>query len=151
MLWGIGQVGTNKLSGSFAIRNSDFSGFRPIFGQTRPQNPSRTTGLVLQCRLHQKSAPQRLRSRRYTGTVRTVKVKNAQKMDQKWSWKCSGECSGTNECSNKCRKILRGAFLHLLEPLLVAEHFCIYWSICYSQSIPQSISQTIFGPFVEHF
>ena len=33
-------------------------GFRPIFGQTWPQNPSRTTGLVLQCRLHQKSAPQ---------------------------------------------------------------------------------------------
>ncbi len=35
-----------------------FSGFRPIFGQTWPPNPSRTTGLVLQCRLHQKSAPQ---------------------------------------------------------------------------------------------
>jgi hypothetical protein len=33
-------------------------GFRPIFGQTWPQNPSRTTGLVLQCRLHQKPAPQ---------------------------------------------------------------------------------------------
>ncbi len=29
-----------------------------MFGQTWPQNPSRTTGLVLQCRLHQKSAPQ---------------------------------------------------------------------------------------------
>jgi hypothetical protein len=35
-----------------------FSGFRPIFGQAWPQNPSRTTGLVLQCRLHQTSAPQ---------------------------------------------------------------------------------------------
>ncbi len=35
-----------------------FADFRPIFGQTWPQNPSRTTGLVLQCRLHQKSAPQ---------------------------------------------------------------------------------------------
>ncbi len=46
------------LSGSLAIRYSDFSCFRPIFGQTWPQNPSRTTGLVLQCRLHQKSAPQ---------------------------------------------------------------------------------------------
>jgi hypothetical protein len=32
--------------------------FRPIFGQTWPQNPSRSTGLVLQCRLHHKSAPQ---------------------------------------------------------------------------------------------
>jgi hypothetical protein len=41
-----------------ATRYSDFSGFRPIFGQTWPQNPSRTTGLVLQCRLDQKSAPQ---------------------------------------------------------------------------------------------
>ncbi len=30
----------------------------PIFGQTWPQNLSRTTGLVLQCRLHQKLAPQ---------------------------------------------------------------------------------------------
>ena len=47
-----------SLSGSLATRNSDLSGFRPIFGQTWPQNPSRTTGLVLQCRLHQKSAPQ---------------------------------------------------------------------------------------------
>ena len=34
------------------------SGFRLIFGQTRPQNLSRTTGLVLQCRLHQKAGPQ---------------------------------------------------------------------------------------------
>ena len=33
-------------------------GFLPMFGQTWPQNPSRSTGLVLQCRLHQKSAPQ---------------------------------------------------------------------------------------------
>ncbi len=48
----------NSLSGSLAIRNSGFSGFRPIFGRTWPQNPSRTTGLVLQCRLHQISAPQ---------------------------------------------------------------------------------------------
>ena len=40
------------------LRYSDFSGFRAIFGQTWPQNPSRTTGLVLQCRLDQKSAPQ---------------------------------------------------------------------------------------------
>ncbi len=46
------------LSGSLAIRYSDLSGFRPISGQTWPQNPSRTTVLVLQCRLHQKSAPQ---------------------------------------------------------------------------------------------
>jgi hypothetical protein len=34
------------------------AGFRLIFGQTWPRNPSRTTGLVLQCRLHQKSARQ---------------------------------------------------------------------------------------------
>ena len=34
------------------------AGFRSIFGQTWPQNPSRTTGLVLQCQLHQQSAPQ---------------------------------------------------------------------------------------------
>ncbi len=47
-----------RLSGSLAIRNSDFSGFRLIFGQTWAQNPSRTTALVLQCRLHQKPAPQ---------------------------------------------------------------------------------------------
>ena len=44
-----------ELSGSLAIRSYDFSGFRPIFGQTWPQNHSRTTGLVLQCRLQQKS------------------------------------------------------------------------------------------------
>ncbi len=43
---------------NFRFSYSDFSGFRPIFGQTWPQNPSRTTGLVLQCRLNQKSAPQ---------------------------------------------------------------------------------------------
>ena len=30
----------------------------PVFGQTWPRNPSRTAGLVLQCRLYQKSAPQ---------------------------------------------------------------------------------------------
>ncbi len=48
----------SSLSVSLAIRYSDFSGFRPIFGQTWPQNPSGTTGLVLQCRLHQKLAPQ---------------------------------------------------------------------------------------------
>ncbi len=33
-------------------------GFRPIFGQTWLQNPSRTTGLILQCWLHQKSTRQ---------------------------------------------------------------------------------------------
>ena len=33
-------------------------GFRPIFGQTWPQDSSRSTGLVLQCRLHQKSTRQ---------------------------------------------------------------------------------------------
>jgi len=31
---------------------------RSGFGQTVPQKPSRTMGLVLQCKLHQKSAPQ---------------------------------------------------------------------------------------------
>ncbi len=45
------------LSGSLAIRYSDVSGFRPIFCHT-PQNPSRTTGLVLQSSLHQQPAPQ---------------------------------------------------------------------------------------------
>ncbi len=39
-------------------RYSDFSGFRTMFGQPWAQNPSITTGLVLQCRLHQKPAPQ---------------------------------------------------------------------------------------------
>ena len=34
------------------------AGFRAIFGQTWAPNPSRSTGLVLQCRLHQKSARQ---------------------------------------------------------------------------------------------
>jgi hypothetical protein len=33
-------------------------GFRQIFGHTWPLNLSRTTKLVLQCRLHEKSAPQ---------------------------------------------------------------------------------------------
>ncbi len=47
--------GFKVLSGSVATGNSDFSGFRPIFGKTWPQNLSRTTGLVLQCRLHQQS------------------------------------------------------------------------------------------------
>ena len=42
----------------WAIRNSDlWAGFRPIFGQTWPPNLSRTTGRVVQCRLHHKSAP----------------------------------------------------------------------------------------------
>jgi hypothetical protein len=31
-------------------------GCRPMFGQTLPQNHCKSTGLVLQCRLHQKSA-----------------------------------------------------------------------------------------------
>ncbi len=35
-----------SLAGNFRV------GFRTIFGQTWPPNPSRTTGLVLQCRLH---------------------------------------------------------------------------------------------------
>ena len=52
-----GDLQRLQLSGSLSIRNSDFwAGFRPNFGQTWPQSPSRTTGLVLQCRLHQKSA-----------------------------------------------------------------------------------------------
>ena len=51
-------TGYSRLSGSLVIRYLVFSGCRPIFGQTWPQNPFRTTGLVLQCRLHQKSAPQ---------------------------------------------------------------------------------------------
>ncbi len=47
-----------SFSGSLAILNSDFwAGFRQIFGHAWPPNPSRTTGLVLQCR-HQQSAPQ---------------------------------------------------------------------------------------------
>jgi hypothetical protein len=50
--WGPGGAGGG--GGGYTHR----VGFRPIFGQTWPQNPSRTTGLVLQCRLHQKSAPQ---------------------------------------------------------------------------------------------
>ncbi len=40
------------------IRSLSIFLFWLIFCQTWPQNPSRTTGLVLQCRLHQKSAPQ---------------------------------------------------------------------------------------------
>ncbi len=77
-----------------------------------------------------------LRSRRYTGTVRTVKVKN---MLNKWTKNGLGNALGnvlgpTNAPKNAPRSI-----------------FCIYWSICWSQSIPQSISQTIFGPFVERF
>ncbi len=47
-----------QLSGSLATRYSFFFCFRTIFGQTRPQNPSRTTGLVPQCRLHQQSLPE---------------------------------------------------------------------------------------------
>ncbi len=35
-----GVAGSHMLSGSLAIRYSVFSGFRPIFGQTWPQNPS---------------------------------------------------------------------------------------------------------------
>ena len=46
------------LNDSLAILNSDFYGLRTIVCQTWPQNSSRTTGLVLQCRLHHKSAPQ---------------------------------------------------------------------------------------------
>ena len=45
-------VPEGSLAGNFRI------GFRPIFRQTWPQDPSRSTGLVLQCRLHQKSARQ---------------------------------------------------------------------------------------------
>ncbi len=46
------------LSDSWAIRNSVCFSFRLILGQTWPQHLSRTTGVVLQCRLHQKSSPQ---------------------------------------------------------------------------------------------
>ena len=47
------------LIGTLAILNSDlWSGLWPIFGPSWPQNPSRMTGLVLQCRVHRKSAPQ---------------------------------------------------------------------------------------------
>ncbi len=61
------------LSGSLAILSSDcWVGFRPIFGQTWPQNPSRTTGLVLQCRLHHKSAPQ-TNSKAITWQLRVMK------------------------------------------------------------------------------
>ena len=42
--------------------------FRPIFGQTWPPNLSRSTGLVLQCRLHHKSAPQTNILRPFRGT-----------------------------------------------------------------------------------
>ncbi len=45
-------VPEGSLAGNFRV------GSRPIFGQTWPQDPSRTTGLVLQCRLHKKSARQ---------------------------------------------------------------------------------------------
>jgi len=42
-----------------ATLNSDlWVEFRPIFGQTWQQNPSRTMGLVLQCRVPQQSTPQ---------------------------------------------------------------------------------------------
>jgi hypothetical protein len=49
-----GPIGASREDNIFY----DSLGFWPVFGQTWPQNPSRTTGLVLQCRLHQKSAPQ---------------------------------------------------------------------------------------------
>ncbi len=45
-------VPEGSLAGKFRV------GFRPIFGQTWPQNPSRTTVLVLQCLLQHKSARQ---------------------------------------------------------------------------------------------
>ncbi len=45
-------VPEGSLAGNFRV------GFRPIFGQAWPQNPSRSTGLVLQYRLHQKSTRQ---------------------------------------------------------------------------------------------
>ncbi len=46
------------LIGSVAIRYFEFSGFRLIFGQSLSHNPSITTGLALQFRLQQESAPQ---------------------------------------------------------------------------------------------
>ena len=48
VLW----VPEGNLTGNFR------ADFRQNFGQTWPPNPSRSTGLVLQCRLHHKSAPQ---------------------------------------------------------------------------------------------
>ena len=46
------KTSIHNLSGSLAIRYSEFSDFRPSFGQAWPQKPSRTTGLVLQCWLY---------------------------------------------------------------------------------------------------
>ncbi len=55
-------VGVGALAGSLAVHWQlgilIYVVFGQFFGQTWPQNPSRTTGRVLQCRLHQKSAPQ---------------------------------------------------------------------------------------------
>ncbi len=52
--WSVFLVGVDNKK-----TNSDLWGrFSSLFGQTWPQNPFRMTGLVLQCRLHQKSGPQ---------------------------------------------------------------------------------------------
>ena len=58
MLW----VPEGNLAGNFR------ADFRQNFGQTWPPNPSRSTGLVLQCRLHHKSAPQTNILRPFRGT-----------------------------------------------------------------------------------
>jgi hypothetical protein len=58
VLW----VPEGNLAGNFR------ADFRPIFGQTVPPNPSRSTGLVLQCPLHHKSAPQANILRTFRGT-----------------------------------------------------------------------------------
>ncbi len=48
----VGWVPEGSLAGFVRV------GFRLSFGQTWPENPSRSTGLVLQCRLDRKSARQ---------------------------------------------------------------------------------------------
>ncbi len=61
VLW----VPEGNLAGNFRAE------FLPIFGQTWPQNPSRSTGLVLQCRLHHKSAPQTNILKPFRGTKKS--------------------------------------------------------------------------------
>ncbi len=90
--------------------------FGSVFGQTWPQNPFRTTGLVLQCRLHQKSA--RLTNSKATSWRETTKCVFSTYLDSEqeakiyivpctWGLGCNRSRLPAKDCQAGGRETLR--------------------------------------------